>query len=135
MHTAQVNERIINESNPTLESRSCFRCGGRFQGADRERVCPTCKKPRGETPRLAPELSFRERQVVDLVAQGKANKEIAFVLLLTEGTIKEYLNRIFRKVAVSNRTELAIWRLSQRFAEEYGISRQSSEVPESAHLI
>jgi DNA-binding NarL/FixJ family response regulator len=37
------------------------------------------------------------------------NKEIAFELHLTEGTIKEYLNRIFRKVEVKNRTDLAIW--------------------------
>jgi DNA-binding NarL/FixJ family response regulator len=62
------------------------------------------------------ELTFRESQVVGLVAQGKANKEIAHVLLLSEGTIKEYLNRIFRKVAVNNRTELAIWEVARRHA-------------------
>lgn len=36
------------------------------------------------------------------------NKEIAFELHLTEGTIKEYLNRIYRKVGAINRTELAV---------------------------
>ena len=63
---------------------------------------------------LNPELSFRERQVVNLVAQAKLNKEIAHELHLTEGTVKEYLNRIFRKLNVSNRTELAVWAVNDR---------------------
>ena len=54
-------------------------------------------------------LSFREKQIAELVSQAKLNKEIAFDLRLTEGTIKEYLNRIFRKLEVKNRTELAVW--------------------------
>jgi len=54
----------------------------------------------------------REKQVVHLVAQGKLNKVIAFELHLAEGTIKEYLNRIFRKLRVTNRTELAVWALT-----------------------
>jgi DNA-binding NarL/FixJ family response regulator len=57
-------------------------------------------------------LAFREKQIVGLVCQAKLNKEIAFDLHLTEGTVKEYLNRIFRKVNVKNRTELAIWALT-----------------------
>ena len=58
-------------------------------------------------------LSCREVQVVKLIQQAKLNKEIAHELNLTEGTIKEYLNRIFRKVGVKNRTELAIWAFTQ----------------------
>jgi DNA-binding NarL/FixJ family response regulator len=46
---------------------------------------------------------------VRLVCQAKLNKEIAYELHLAEGTIKEYLNRIFRKVGATNRTELAVW--------------------------
>jgi DNA-binding NarL/FixJ family response regulator len=65
-----------------------------------------------KTPHLNPQLTFREKQVVRLVAQGKLNKEIAHELHLTEGTIKEYLNRIFRKLGTTNRTELAIWALT-----------------------
>jgi len=59
-------------------------------------------------------LSCREKQVVKLIQQAKLNKEIAYELNLTEGTIKEYLNRIFRKLGVKNRTELAIWAFTQR---------------------
>ena len=62
------------------------------------------------------ELTLRERQVVNLVRHGMLNKEIAYELHLTEGTIKEYLNRIFRKVEVKNRTELAVWALMHQVA-------------------
>jgi DNA-binding NarL/FixJ family response regulator len=51
---------------------------------------------------------------VDLVRQAKPNKEIAYQLHLSEGTVKEYLNRIFRKLDVSNRTELAVWAMTHR---------------------
>ncbi len=43
-----------------------------------------------------------------LIRQAKTNKEIAYELCLAEGTVKEYLYRIFRKLAVTNRTELAM---------------------------
>lgn len=43
-----------------------------------------------------------------LIRQAKTNKEIAYDLCLAEGTVKEYLHRIFRKLAVTNRTELAL---------------------------
>ncbi|MGO9256246.1 MAG: response regulator transcription factor [Bryobacteraceae bacterium] len=55
-----------------------------------------------------PTLSFRESQIVTLIRQAKANKVIAYELCLTEGTVKEYLNRIYRKLQVSNRTALAL---------------------------
>jgi DNA-binding NarL/FixJ family response regulator len=51
---------------------------------------------------------------VDLVRQAKPNKEIAYQLHLSEGTVKEYLNRIFKKLRVSNRTELAVWAMTHR---------------------
>jgi len=37
------------------------------------------------------------------------NKEIAYELHLSEGTIKEYLNKVYRKLGLKNRTELAVW--------------------------
>jgi DNA-binding NarL/FixJ family response regulator len=50
---------------------------------------------------------------VGLVCRALQNKEIAGELHLTEGTIKEYLNRIFRKLGVANRTELAVWAVTR----------------------
>lgn len=99
---------------PESRVRSCFRCGSEFRQEARYRICPGCRVPNPRRERtLNPKLSFRERQVVQLVSQAKLNKEIAHELHLTEGTIKEYLNRIFRKLGASNRTELAVWALTR----------------------
>jgi len=102
--------------------RNCFRCGREFRRDGGNRICQSCRSPQiGKKP-LNPKLSFREKQVVGLVAQAKLNKEIAFELHLTEGTIKEYLNRIFRKLGITNRTELAVWALthpSSQAADEF----------------
>ncbi|MGB9458061.1 MAG: response regulator transcription factor [Bryobacteraceae bacterium] len=94
--------------------RNCPRCGMDFRSSGTERICQACRRPEGEIRPIRRDLSLREKQVVDLVQQAKPNKEIAYHLHLSEGTVKEYLNRIFRKLDVSNRTELAIWALTHR---------------------
>ena len=102
---------MVRPSQPsmttTVSLRSCCRCGTEFRSSARELVCPSCRKPK-----VSRHLSFREKQIVDLVRQAKANKEIAYELHLSEGTVKEYLNRIFRKLEVKSRTELAVWAMT-----------------------
>lgn len=53
-------------------------------------------------------LSARERQISHLVAQGKRNRDIAAELGITEGTVKVRLHKIYDKLGVGSRTELAI---------------------------
>lgn len=60
--------------------------------------------PKGPLDALMP----RERQIVEGVAQGLRNREIADRLGMTEGTVKVYLHRIYDKLGVENRTGLAI---------------------------
>jgi len=84
--------------------KTCARCGKGFRALGREYACPDCKT-RGSRPL---KLSFRERQIASLVAAAKSNKEIAYELCLTYGTVKEYIFQIFRKLNVTNRTELAM---------------------------
>jgi DNA-binding NarL/FixJ family response regulator len=96
-------------------SRNCPRCGAEFRADESSRICGQCRKPRIRIEKLrSKRLTLRENQLVDLVSQGKANKEIAYRLHLTEGTIKTYLNLIFQKVGVTNRTELAVWAVTRR---------------------
>lgn len=99
---------------PTVTFKTCFRCGREFRAAEGSRVCSDCRKPKStdQSPGCR-SLSLREKQIVALVSQAKANKEIAHQLHLTEGTIKEYLNRLFKKMGARNRTELAIWALTR----------------------
>jgi len=61
-------------------------------------------------------LSTRERQMAELVAQGKTNIQIAATLHLSHGTVKEYLNRTYHKLHLRNRTDLAIWWMGHREA-------------------
>ena len=56
-------------------------------------------------------VSRREHQLITLVSQGLKNKEIASVLEITEGTVKVYLSRLFEKVGVRDRFELALFGL------------------------
>ncbi|EJC78961.1 response regulator containing a CheY-like receiver domain and an HTH DNA-binding domain [Rhizobium leguminosarum bv. trifolii WSM2297] len=56
-------------------------------------------------------LTPREREVMDLVAQGLSNKHIGLRLSLQEKTVKHHMTQILSKLGVSNRTEAALqWR-------------------------
>lgn len=52
-------------------------------------------------------LSRRETEIVDLVCQGLRNKEVAARLGITEGTVKIHLYRIYERLGVGSRVELA----------------------------
>jgi two-component system NarL family response regulator len=53
------------------------------------------------------ELTAREMEVLELIVKGKSNKEIAFALSITEGTVKVHVNNILGKLGVSDRTQAA----------------------------
>jgi two-component system NarL family response regulator len=57
---------------------------------------------------IAPSLTGRELHILRLVAGGKANKEIAYELRLSEGTVKSHVNAITSKLGVNSRTEAAL---------------------------
>ncbi len=56
-------------------------------------------------------LTRREGQLVSLLSQGLKNKEIATALNISEGTVKVYLSRLFQKLGVKDRFELALYGL------------------------
>lgn len=62
---------------------------------------PALQNSDGEAVKLTP----RERSILDLLAQGLLYKEIAADLEISEGTIKQYVHRIYTKLHVVNRTE------------------------------
>jgi len=55
------------------------------------------------------ELSDREGEVLNLVAKGASNKEIAAELFISEHTVKTHLHNIMRKLRVSNRSQVAAY--------------------------
>jgi two-component system, NarL family, nitrate/nitrite response regulator NarL len=61
----------------------------------------------GPHPQRKVSLTPREREIVQLLRQGMRNKQIATEMTITEGTVKIYLFRLFQKLGVRNRFELA----------------------------
>lgn len=54
-------------------------------------------------------ISPREVEVLELVAEGLANKQIARRLGISERTVKAHLGRVFRQIGVADRTSAALW--------------------------
>jgi DNA-binding NarL/FixJ family response regulator len=72
-----------------------------------ERVAAHPTLSREPDPRIA-ELTAREREVLELVAQGLSNAEIAEALTLERTTIKSHVQRILAKLGARNRVEVVI---------------------------
>jgi DNA-binding NarL/FixJ family response regulator len=93
---------VLKDSSSAEEVRACLQAvtsGRRWVPASVTEAVLTTRRCR---------LSRREGQIIKLVAQGLRNKEIAFALNITEGTVKVYLSKLFSKVGVSDRYELAL---------------------------
>jgi two-component system nitrate/nitrite response regulator NarL len=60
-------------------------------------------------PKSQPRLSPKELSIIACITQGKRNKEIAFQLGTTEQVVKNYLRKIYDKLGVSDRLELALY--------------------------
>ena len=66
-------------------------------------------------PDLGALLSTRQREILELVAEGSTNAEVAGHLFLSESTIKQHLRAAYKALGVRNRTEAAaLWRGYQR---------------------
>ena len=66
------------------------------------RVMSTFQK----NPTPGPELTDRERQILELMVRGKTIKSVAEFLLLSPHTVHDYVKRIYKKLEVHNRAEL-----------------------------
>ena len=69
------------------------------------------------SPRTLPRLSPKEMAIITCITQGKRNKEIAFQLGTTEQVIKNYLRKIYDKLGVSDRLELALYCLHNKIIQ------------------
>ena len=70
------------------------------------------REPAGETsPERddSPRLTRREVEILQLVAEGHSNAQLAKMLWVTEQTVKFHLSNIYRKLDVANRTEASRW--------------------------
>jgi DNA-binding NarL/FixJ family response regulator len=70
--------------------------------------------------RPAAELTAREQEVLALLAEGLANKQIARRLGIAEKTVKAHLTSVFQSIGVADRTQAALW------ARNHGFGAQGS---------
>ena len=65
------------------------------------------------TPLPGADLSPREKEVLELVTQGKSNKEIAAALAIAENTVKNHLKNILEKLHLENRVQAATFAIRE----------------------
>jgi DNA-binding NarL/FixJ family response regulator len=101
IHTIAAGDSLLS---PSVTSRVVERMAGQP---------PPDSEP---DPRLA-ELTPRETEVLELVARGRSNAEIAADLIIEESTVKTHLKRVLAKLGVRDRVQAVI------FAYESGLTR------------
>ena len=79
------------------------------------RLMSSLREGRGDDP--AAELTSRELEVLRLVATGKANKQIAAELTISERTARTHVSRILHKLRLSSRTQAALWAVREGLVE------------------
>lgn len=62
-------------------------------------------------------LTKREIEVLKLLTKGLCNKEIGFHLTISEKTVKNHISNIFKKINVSDRTQVAVYAIKNNFVE------------------
>src|ERR1035437_8735438 len=70
-------------------------------------------------------LTKRQSQVVHWISEGLPNREISLKLGISEHTVSNYLFRIFNKLGVSNRLDLARYAIKQRHDSESQLQENS----------
>jgi DNA-binding NarL/FixJ family response regulator len=75
------------------------------------------------------DLSVRELEVLESICKGKTNLDIAAALDISPFTVKNHVQRIFRKIGVTNRTQAAARYTEAVRQAALALSRQQSEAP------
>ncbi len=97
---------LLKDSEP-VEVVAAVRAAAAGHAPLDPRVASALLPTRRDDP--AADLSAREREVLELVAEGLANKQIARQLGIAERTVKVHLGSVFRRIGVTDRTSAALW--------------------------
>jgi DNA-binding NarL/FixJ family response regulator len=98
---------VIKTAHPD-DLRSAIR-----QAFEHSVFLPGSRTPAPQTARVVaddvPDLTRRELEILQLVAEGHSNTQLAKMLWVTEQTVKFHLSNVYRKLDVANRTEASRW--------------------------
>lgn len=129
---------ILSAFDPEEEVYGVIRAGARgflLKGCTREELLTALRTVHQGGTLLAPSpaaklavriqspgLTDRQAEILELITEGKSNKEVGAAMHITEGTVKVHLSRIFRRLGVDGRTQ------AMRTALERGLVRLSKSV-------
>lgn len=82
------------------------------------RVIDRLRNGTAEDPRLAG-LSGQERRILELLAEGQTNRQIAAEMFLAEKTVKNYVSNLLSKMGMSRRTEAAVYAARQAERQQH----------------
>ena len=88
--------------------------GSLISPAVSERVRSGMAKPASAPASDAPDLTLRERQVLELIADGLTNRQIGERLGLAEKTVKNYVSELLAKLGMERRTQAAVYAADRR---------------------
>ena len=97
----------------TAAIRAAHRGELQLDAAVARRLMSTLQEPRP----VSGELTARELDVVALIGEGKANKEIAAQLGIGERTARTHVSNILRKLGLTSRTQLALWAVREQLVD------------------
>ena len=80
-------------------------------------------------PRVQPKLSKKELAIISCITRGMRNKEIAYQIGTTEQVIKNYLRKVYDKLGVSDRLELALYCLHHQLLKSYMQDPETMPIP------
>ncbi|TCM50586.1 response regulator transcription factor [Kribbella sp. VKM Ac-2568] len=76
-------------------------------------VLERLRNPVEDEDPLYKSLTEQERRILDLIAEGKTNRQIAQVMFLAEKTVKNYVSGLLRKLNLERRTEAAVYAIER----------------------
>ena len=85
-------------------------------------------------PRVQPKLSKKELAIISCITRGMRNKEIAYQIGTTEQVIKNYLRKVYDKLGVSDRLELALYCLHHQLLKSYLQEPEALPIPPAAQM-
>ena len=86
-------------------------------------------------PRTQPKLSKKELAIISCITRGMRNKEIAYQIGTTEQVIKNYLRKVYDKLGVSDRLELALYCLHHQLLKKYDQEAEGQAAADPAQLV
>lgn len=98
---------LLKDAEPE-ELHSAVRAAARGEAPITPRAAAALLADRRDRPAEVP-LTAREREVLGLVVEGLANKQIARRMGISEKTVKGHLTNLFQRIGVADRTQAALW--------------------------